>query len=44
MIRKSGNGYKVVSKTGKTLSKIYKTKAAAQKRLGQIEYWKKRNG
>ena len=40
MIRKSANGYIVKSKKGKKLSKAYKTKAAAEKRLKQIEYFK----
>lgn len=41
MVKKSGDGYKVYSeKTGKPLSRAYKTKAEAVKRLGQIEYFK----
>tara|TARA_Y100000310_G_scaffold252822_1_gene259547 strand:+ start:152 stop:316 length:165 start_codon:yes stop_codon:yes gene_type:complete len=38
-IRKSGNSYKVVSKKGKSLG-TYKTRAAANKRLRQVEYHK----
>lgn len=39
MIRKSGNLYKVYSKSGKPMSKsVSKKKAVA--RLGQIEYFK----
>jgi hypothetical protein len=40
MIRKVSDGYKVYSKKGKPLSKVYKTKKAAKKRLKQIEYFK----
>ena len=40
-VKKVGGGYRVDSeKTGKPLSKVYPTKAAAVKRLGQIEYFK----
>jgi len=42
MIRKSGNGFKVVSRKGKNLGGLYKSKAAAAKRLRQVEYFKKR--
>lgn len=40
MIRKVSGGYKVYSEKGKPLSKTYSTKQQAQKRLGQIEYFK----
>lgn len=40
MIRKSSKGYKVVSRTGKSLGGSYKTKTAATKRLRQVEYFK----
>lgn len=40
MIKKVKGGYKVVSESGKNLSKVYKNKATAQKRLQQIEYFK----
>lgn len=40
MIRKTNQGYKVYSQTGKPLSKAYPTKQQAQKRLQQIEYFK----
>jgi len=45
MIRKTPKGYVVYSETQesgrrKALSKPYKTKKGAQKRLGQIEYFK----
>ena len=39
MIKKSGSGYKVVSKSGKNLGGG-KTKAQAVKRLRQVEYFK----
>ena len=40
MIRKTSQGYKVYSEKGKPLSKPYKTKAQAQARLRQVEYYK----
>jgi hypothetical protein len=41
MIRKEGSEYFVYNKTGeKKLSKGYESKAAAEKRLGQIEFFK----
>jgi hypothetical protein len=41
MIKKSGSGYKVVSKSGgKNLGGPYATKAQAVKRLRQVEYFK----
>jgi len=40
MIRKVKGGYKVVSHSGKSLGGPYKSKAAAQKRLRQVEYFK----
>ncbi len=43
MIKKVPGGYKVVSeKTGKNLGGPYKSKAAAKKRLAQVEYFKRR--
>jgi hypothetical protein len=44
MIKKSGSTYKVVSEKGKNLGSGYKTKAAAEKRLGQVEYFKHNKG
>jgi hypothetical protein len=45
MIKKSGGGYKVVSEHGgKNLGGPYKSKAAAQKRLRQVEYFKHSKG
>lgn len=45
MIKKVRGGYKVVSeKTGKNLGGPYKTKAAAEKRLRQVEYFKHAKG
>jgi hypothetical protein len=40
MIKKVQGGYKVVSKSGKDLSKVYSTKEQAEKRLREIEYFK----
>jgi hypothetical protein len=40
MIKKSREGYKVVSEKGKNLGGPYKSKAEAQKRLRQVEYFK----
>lgn len=39
-IRKTSKGYKVVSKSGRNLGGPYKTKAAANRRLRQVEYFK----
>lgn len=45
MIKKTSSGYKVVSeKTGKNLGGPYKSKARAQKRLRQVEFFKHRKG
>lgn len=44
MIRKTKSGYKVLSEKGKNLGGPYKTKAAARKRLRQVEYFKHRKG
>jgi len=40
MIRKTAQGYKVVSKSGKNMSKPNLTKKEAEKRLQQVEYFK----
>lgn len=40
MIVKTSKGYVVKSESGKTLSRPYKTKSQAQKRLAQVEYYK----
>ena len=40
MVRKVKGGYTVVSKSGKTLSKVYKTRKSAEERLREIEYFK----
>jgi len=42
MIRKVKEGYKVLSESGKNLGGPYKTKAEAEKRLRQVEYFKNR--
>ena len=44
MIKKVSGGYKVVSKKGKNLGGPYKTKAEAQKRLRQVEFFKRMKG
>ena len=42
MIKKTKQGYQVKSESGKNLSKPNLTKTEAQKRLKQIEYFKKK--
>lgn len=45
MIKKVKEGYKVVSENGKkNLGGPYKTKAAAEKRLRQVEFFKHHKG
>jgi len=44
MIKKTTGGYKVLSGKGKNLGGPYKSKAAAQKRLRQVEYFKRAKG
>jgi hypothetical protein len=44
MIKKVKAGYKVVSEKGKNLGGPYKSKAAAEKRLRQVEFFKHRKG
>jgi hypothetical protein len=45
MIKKVKGGYQVLSeKTGKNLGGPYKTKAAAKKRLRQVEFFKRSKG
>jgi hypothetical protein len=44
MIKKVSGGYKVVSKKGKNMGGPYKSKAAAQKRLKQVEFFKRSKG
>jgi hypothetical protein len=45
MIKKVKGGYKVLSeKTHKNLGGPYKTKAAAEKRLRQVEFFKHKKG
>lgn len=41
MIKKTNGGYKVISKSGKNISKKNLSKKQAIKRLKQIEYFKK---
>lgn len=42
MIVKTSKGYVVKSESGKNLSKPYATKQQAQKRLNEIEYFKRK--
>ena len=44
MIKKTSGGYKVVSEKGKNLGGPYKSKAAAEKRLRQVEFFKHQGG
>jgi hypothetical protein len=41
MIRRVDGGWKVLSESGKPLSKVLASYAAAVKRLKQVEYWKR---
>lgn len=43
MIKRVKGGYKVVSKKGRDLSRVYDTKEKAEKRLREIEYFKHKN-
>ena len=43
MIRKTADGYQVVSSKGKNLGGPYKTIDEAKKRLRQVEFFKHRN-
>lgn len=40
MIKKTSSGYKVTSESGKNLSKPNLSKAGAEKRLREVEYFK----
>jgi hypothetical protein len=44
MIRKTSGGYKVLSEKGKNLGGPYKTRAEAERRLRQVEYFKHNKG
>jgi hypothetical protein len=44
MIKRVKDGYKVLSEKGNNLGGPYKSKAAAQKRLRQVEFFKHRKG
>ena len=44
MIEKTKGGYKVTSEKGKNHGGPYKSKAAAKKRLQQVEYFKHAKG
>jgi hypothetical protein len=42
MIKKVSGGYEVLSSKGKNLGGPYRTKAEAQKRLRQVEFFKRK--
>ena len=42
MIKKVANGYKVMSEKGKNLGGPYKSKKEAEKRLKQVEFFKRK--
>lgn len=42
MIKAVAGGFIVVSESGKKLSRVYKSKAAAKTRLHQIEFFKRK--
>ncbi|MFZ0908806.1 MAG: hypothetical protein WA766_11365 [Candidatus Acidiferrales bacterium] len=44
MIRKVKGGYKVLSTKGKNLGGPYKTREEAEKRLRQVEFFKRNKG
>jgi hypothetical protein len=44
VIKKVKQGYKVLSEKGKNMGGPYKTKAEAEKRLRQVEFFKRRKG
>lgn len=44
MIRKEKEGYQVMSEKGMNLGGPYRTKAEAEKRLRQVEFFKHRKG
>jgi hypothetical protein len=44
VIKKVKGGYKVLSEKGKNLGGPYKTKAEAEKRLKQVEFFKRSKG
>jgi hypothetical protein len=44
MIKKVKGGYKVLSESGKNIGGPYKSKAQAEKRLRQVEFFKHRKG
>ena len=44
MIKKVKGGYKVLSEKGKNLGGPYKSEEQAEKRLKQVEFFKRRKG
>jgi hypothetical protein len=44
MIKKTKGGFKVVSEEGKNLGGPYPSRSQAEKRLRQVEYFKRKKG
>jgi hypothetical protein len=44
MIKKVSSGYRVLSEKGKNMGGPYKSKKEAEKRLRQVEYFKRNKG
>jgi hypothetical protein len=44
MIKKVSGGYRVLSEKGKNMGGPYKSKKEAEKRLRQVEYFKRNKG
>ena len=44
MIKKVSRGYRVLSEKGKNMGGPYKSKKEAEKRLRQVEYFKRNKG
>ena len=44
MVKAVKGGYVVKSESGKTLSRVYKTRESAEKRLQQIHYFSNKKG
>ena len=44
MIVKTKGGWVIYSESGKKLSRVYKSRGEAEKRLAQIEYFKHKKG
>ena len=44
MIKKVAGGYQVLSEKGRNLGGLYRTRKEAEKRLRQVEFFKRRKG